>query len=173
MHRTRLPLYAVVLLLIVLPVVVLPWIGSNLIAILGKGAGFALFQPVLPEAAVRLVTTPLVGSGGRRAETIVAVLDLPSQVQATHLCEKASYLNDAVAVFIADNPERTDPVRRIAGADPELRRKLADLFPDIHLEQVRLIEPMAYKTLYPPRDVYQCQGLSYRRVATRQERDLP
>ena len=173
MPRARFPLFLVVLLLIALPVVGLPWIGSSLIAMLNNGTGSTLFQPALTESAVRLVTMPLVGSGGRRKETIVAVLDLPSQAQANRLCEMSPYLNDAVAMFIADNPERTDPVLRITGADPELRRKLSNLFPDIQLEQARLIEPMAYKTLYPPRDVYQCQGFSYRRVATKQERNLP
>lgn len=116
---------------------------------------------------IRLVTVPLFNSGAGMRNAVVAVIDLPARSDADRLCGQSPYLNDALQSFAADYPNRTDPTQRIPGTDPVLAKVLKARFPEVRMEAVRLIEPTAYMDLYPSRDVYECRGLSYQRVAVR------
>jgi len=114
---------------------------------------------------VRLVTVPLISSTFGMRDAMVAVIDLPTRDDADALCEQAPYLNDELQTFAAEHPSRTNSKRRIPGRDPTLAKALAQRFPAIKMNAVRLTEPTAYGELYPSRDVYECHGLSNRRIA--------
>lgn len=165
MTKDRTLIYLLLGILAILPVILLPIVGAEVVESVTKETEDEHGRPVDDGEPVRLVTVPLLNATGKMSEALVAVIDLPNRAHADRLCESAPYLNDTLHIFAAENPERTDPRLRVPGQDPELRGVLRARFPGIAMDAVRLTEPTAYKELYPSRDVYECQGLSYRRIA--------
>lgn len=161
----RLILYSLIAFFGALPVILMPLFGDEVSDAVQEISERKDARSPDNGEPVRLVTGPLMNVSGRIRDGLVAVIDLPSRDMADALCEKAPYLHDRLQVFASENPSRLNPNTRIPGRDPVLIRVLRDEFPGIPMDGVRLTEPTAYKSIYPSRDVYECQGLSYRRIA--------
>ncbi len=161
----RLLLYTMIAFFGALPIILMPLFGDQVIDAVEEISDTDDDRPRDDGEPVRLVTGPLMNVSGRIKDGLVAVIDLPNRTTADALCEQSPYLHDRLQVFAAEHPSRLDQKTRISGRDPVLIRALREKFPDIPMDAVRLTEPTAYKSIYPSRDVYECQGLSYRRIA--------
>ncbi|WP_421884417.1 hypothetical protein [Pacificispira sp.] len=161
----RLILYTIIAFFGVLPIILMPLFGEEVLDAVQEISDTEDKRQPDNGEPVRLVAGPLMNVAGRINDGLVAVIDLPNRTMADALCEKSPYLHDRLQVFAAENPSRLSDKTRISGRDPVLIRVLRAEFPSIPMDAVRLTEPTAYKWIYPSRDVYECQGLSYRRIA--------
>lgn len=169
MRSDKILVYLFLGLLVLLPLVALPFLGAEfIVAVDGRSQQEEERLPPDDGEPVRLVTNLLVNRGGGNVD-LIAILDLKTRNSAALLCKQSPYLRDALTAFVVENPSRLTQESRIPGKDPVLLRELNAAFPDVSLLSTRIGDPDSYKDLYPSRDVYECAGLSYRRIAKRDQ----
>jgi len=164
MRTNRTLLYTLLAFLAIAPLVLVPFLGARFIGALSASEEQEEALIPIEGDPVRLVTIPLMGSG-RMANALVAVIDLAARDHATYLCQNSQYLNNELIMFADTHPSRIDPEARVPGRDPQLAAVLRQAFPTIQIDAVHLLEPTTYGALYPPREVFECQGQSYGRIA--------
>lgn len=164
--------YTVILLFLALPMIALPFVGRQLLERLEfSGPTTTHRSPITdPSLMIRLITSPLVGLIDDDTKTLVAALDLPTRDVAAQLCAKSAYVNDAIQIYAANNPNRADPVRDMVDNDPRLVRFLNQEFPTFFIIKARITPQMAYQGETLHMDIYECSGNSFRRVAAKTER---
>lgn len=166
MKKDRFLSYVIVGGLAILPLVALPFLGAEfIVAVDGRGQQQEQSLPPDDGEPVRLVVRFLVDAGRRGDGDLIAILDLQSRESASVLCKVSPNLLDEVTVFTAENPSRVNRETRIPGKDPVLLNALLESFPKAVLTAARIGEPESYQRLHPPRDVYECSGRSYQRIA--------
>ena len=172
MSSRQIVAYTVILLFLALPMIALPFVGRQILERLEfSGTTTAQGTPITdPSLMIRLVTTPLIGLVEDDTKTLVAAIDLPTREVAAQLCAKSAYVNDAIQIYAANNPNRADPVRDMMDNDPRLVRYLNQEFPTFFIIKARITPQMAYQGETLRMDIYKCSGNSFRRVATKTER---
>ena len=164
MRTNRILLYTLLAFLAIAPLILVPFLGARFIGALSASEDQEETLIPIEGDPVRLVTIPLMGSG-RMANALVAVIDLGARDHATYLCQNSQYLNNELIMFADTHPSRIDPEARIPGRDPQLAAILREAFPTVRIDAVHLLEPRSYGDLYPQRDIFECQGQSYGRIA--------
>ena len=172
MSSRQIVAYTVILLFLALPMIALPFVGRQILERLEFSCPNAVQgTPITdPSLMIRLVTTPLIGLVEDDTKTLVAAIDLPTREVAAQLCAKSAYVNDAIQIYAASNPNRVDPIRDMVDNDPRLVRFLNQEFPTFFIIKARITPQMAYQGEALRMDIYECSGNSFRRVAAKTER---
>lgn len=156
MRADRLFVLLMIGLAVLVPMILLPFIGAGVVATVEQIVSQS--GPNLHDGpAVRLLNGPMLGPGGRQGGAVYLELQLPSLAAAERLCRSEPVLIDGFHVYAADHPRRMDPARSGAQRDPSLSKALQAVVPWVPLDGARLLQMHQYLRQTQAADAYLCQ----------------